>query len=86
MQFKMSSLHRLLHRTRRAFKIRHNEHINAICYNYENPVYSQHILNGAHLCGTVENTLRITNIKHKKPYMNSLVWHRMYKLMKQIYY
>jgi hypothetical protein len=48
--------------TGRKFRIRYKEHIRN---NRDNTGYSNHILNTGHTYGTLEDTMKVVNIKYK---------------------
>jgi hypothetical protein len=65
--------------TSRSFKIRYNEHLQAIRSNNAKSGYAQHILNTQHSFGNLEDTVHVLNTQHKGPYLNTLEKYHIYK-------
>jgi hypothetical protein len=58
--------------TGRTFKIRYNEHINAIKSNKSTSKYVQHILDNQNSYGTIHDTMDILSMTKKGQHMNTL--------------
>jgi hypothetical protein len=69
--------------TRRTFKIRHREHINALRKNTQDSKFAQHILESGHEYDTLDHFMETLHIEKKRPKLNTSERFYIYDITKK---